>query len=95
MIKQLSTLWSAAVAEFRWSNFWQPDYLHRWDLHMTTFWVPAILGIIFFGLFFQALTKKKILLTIVYLLIFAACIFYIGTGEKSAALNALENIVQS
>ncbi len=94
MLQHFPSLWHA-MAAFSFSNFWQPDYINRWDLHITTFWVPAILGIIFFVLFFQALTKKKILLTIVYLILFAACVFYIGTGEQSAAINALENIVQS
>ncbi|MBQ1266693.1 MAG: hypothetical protein IIY06_07985 [Proteobacteria bacterium] len=95
MLHHLFIALPATLAEFSWSNFWRPEYINRWDLHMTTFWVPAILGIIFFVLFFQAFTKKKIFLTIVYLILLAACIFYIGTGEQSAAINALENIVQS
>lgn len=97
MLKLGSILWLTLSASvnlgFKLSNLWRMDYLKHWDSHLTDFWVPAIVAVIFLICFFQSLVKKKIFLMILYLVLVAACVGYIGTGSQSAALNAVEGLV--
>ena len=76
-----------------WSNLWQQDYINRWDLHLTTYWVPAIVGVIFLVCAVQALSKRKTFLTILYVVLVLACLGVILTGSESSVINAVENVV--
>ncbi len=91
MIK--TTLLNLFFGAFNIANFWKMDYINRWDLHITDFWVPAIVGIIFLICCVQALSKKKIFLVILYFVLFAACFGVIGMGSESTAINAVEGLV--
>jgi len=58
------------------------DYIYNWDAHLSTFWVPAIVGLIFLGLAIQSIIKRQPLLVILYLVLTAACASYMGFSEE-------------
>ena len=81
-------------AKFSLSNFWNPDYLQNWDQHVTTFWVPAAVGLVFVIMLIHSIAKKKIFLAVLYLILAGACITFIATGH-SEVLNAVEGLTQT
>lgn len=58
------------------------DYIYHWDAHIGTFWVPLAVSIIFLVLTVQAIQKKQVLLSILYIILMLGCISYIGFGDQ-------------
>ena len=58
------------------------DYLVHWDAHMTTFWAPLIVGLIFLGLAIHAITQKKPVLCLLYIVLTCCCVGYLGFGDE-------------
>jgi len=78
--------------EISMSKLWNPDYLHHPEVHLSSFWVPAVLTIAFVIFAFTSLTKGKIVVALILLVLAAACFFFIVTGEQSAVLTGLEDL---
>ena len=59
------------------------DYFVNWDAHLTTFWVPIILGLIFLSLAIQSLVKdRNVRVCILYVFLLLCCVGYIGWGDS-------------
>lgn len=82
------------LAEFslNFSNLWKNDYIHNPQNYLTSFWVPAVVAVLFVIFALASIFKGRIFLFILFLVIAASCVFFISTGEQSAVLNTLEDL---
>ncbi len=58
------------------------EYFVNWDAHMTTFWVPVIIGLIFFGLAIRAIIDKNPMLCLLYIVLTCCCVGYLGFSDE-------------
>ena len=98
MIKTTSLLLFAklnltlAELSFSFSNLWKNDYIHNPQNYLASFWVPAVVAVLFVFFALAAVFKRRIFLFILFLAISASCVFLISTGEQSVVLNMLEDL---
>ena len=57
------------------------EYVVNWNDHMTTFWTPLIIGLIFFGLAIRAIVHKNVPLVIIYIFLVGVCACYMGYSD--------------
>lgn len=63
-------------------DFHFKEYVTNWNDHLTSFWVPLILALIFLSLAITAFAKdKNIRMGILYLIFMAACLGYLAYGD--------------
>ena len=69
------------------------EYFVNWSEHLTTFWVPIIVGIIFLGLAIRAIAEKNPMLCLIYLFLTCCCVGYLGFSEE--IISKILNVVKS
>ena len=77
------------------------DYFVNWDAHLTTFWVPIILGLIFLSLAIQSLVKdRNVRVCILYVFLLLCCVcatlaahlmMYVLTRVNASVLYTIDN----
>lgn len=69
----LATLFSHSIKE----------YITHWDAHLSTFWVPLALAVIFLILAIQAIAKdQNIRMCILYIILLLCCGGYLYFGDE-------------
>ena len=68
------------------------EYITHWEAHLSTFWVPLIVGLIFLGLPIKELSQRNIRLFILHLFLMLCCAGYIVCGAE--ILSKLTALVQ-
>lgn len=59
------------------------EYVVHWESHLSSFWVPLILAIIFLSLAVHALVKdRNIRMCILYVFLMLCCVGYIAWGDS-------------
>lgn len=58
------------------------EYIVNWNDHLTTFWTPIIVGVIFLGLAIHSITQKNIRMAILYIVLMLCCIGYLAFGDE-------------
>ncbi len=57
------------------------EYVVNWNDHMTTFWTPLIIGLIFLGLAIHSIVRKNVPLVILYIVLVGICVCYMGYSD--------------
>lgn len=59
------------------------EYVTNWDAHLSTFWVPLAVAVIFLILAIQAIAKdRNIRMCILYVILMLCCAGYLYFGDE-------------